>query len=245
MRALPGRSSRSNGGEPAPTRGNLQEAQRRRILRAAGELVAKRGYNAVTVELIVKRAKVSFKTFYAQFAGKEECFLELFDSTVAMVGEEIADALAAEPEAPWPQQVALALRTLFAAIVADPVLARACLVESLTAGPLLAARYEEMLRRVEPSLRRGRELSPLGAELPDTLEDALSGGVLWIPYQRLISGEVDRVEALLPEAIEFVLRPYLGEAEAGRWARWRPAPNSESGSAPPSSSSPSSAASSA
>ena len=42
--------------------------------------------------------------------------------------------------------------------------------------------------------------------------------MLWSAYQRLIVGEADRIEALLPEAIEFVLRPYLGEAEAARWA---------------------------
>ena len=76
MRALPGRDSRTSLADaPARvTRDSVKADQRQRILRATGELIAKRGYNAVTVELIVKRARVSYKAFYAHFANKEEYF---------------------------------------------------------------------------------------------------------------------------------------------------------------------------
>ena len=81
MRALPGRASRIRLPNPAPdlTRETVAEEQRRRIRRATGELVAKRGYAGVSVELIVKRARVSFKTFYKHYANKEEAFADLFD----------------------------------------------------------------------------------------------------------------------------------------------------------------------
>ena len=65
------------------TRSSAHADQRRRILRAVGELVAERGYSDVTVELIVKRAHVSFKTFYKHFASKEECFVALFEAAFA------------------------------------------------------------------------------------------------------------------------------------------------------------------
>jgi AcrR family transcriptional regulator len=222
MRALPGRASRTSLGEPPATltRAEAGADQRRRILRAAGELVAKRGYNAVTVELIVKRAKVSFKTFYAQFSGKEECFLELFDTVVARGRSQIQDALVAAGEVPWPQQVVIALEQLFATVLADPIMARACIVEAPTVGPVIVERYEGAMKALAPLIELGRQAAPEAAQLPATLEDTLAGGVLWSAYQRLIVGEVDRIEALVPEAIEFVLRPYLGEGEAARWARW-------------------------
>jgi AcrR family transcriptional regulator len=222
MRALPGRDSRRSldDSPAAVTRDRVKEDQRRRILRATGELVAKRGYNAVTVELIVKRARVSFKTFYAHFANKEECFLELFDMTMAQTQAEIDAALAAQADAPWPQQVAAALRALFNAFLADPLIARASIVEAPTVGPIIIERYEKAMTGLSPLLRLGREQSPQRDELPESLEDTLAGGVLWSAYQRLIVGEVDRIEALLPEAVEFVLRPYIGEAEAARWAQW-------------------------
>lgn len=221
MRALPGRASRISVDEPATvTRESTGDAQRQRILRATGELVGKRGYGDVTVELIVKRARVSYKTFYKHFPGKEECFLELFDSVTGDARERIDAALAAEASAAWPQRVAVALRALFESILADPLIARAIIVEAPTVGPVIVERYEGVTTGLSPLLRRGRKESSQPGELPDTLEDTLAGGVLWSAYQRLISGEVDRIEALLPEAVEFVLRPYIGQGEAARWARW-------------------------
>lgn len=230
MRALPGRDSRTSL-EDSParvTRDRVKADQRQRILRATGELVAKRGYNAVTIELIVKRAKVSYKTFYAHFSNKEACFLELFDAVMAQTRAQIDVALAAEAGAPWPQQVVAGLRALFDSFVADPLIARASIVEAPTVGPLIIERYEKAMTVLSPLLRQGRAIDmPQREELPETLEDTLAGGVLWSAYQRLIVGEADRIEALLPEAIEFVLRPYIGEVEAARWAKWSLAPAGE------------------
>jgi AcrR family transcriptional regulator len=222
MRALPGRASRTALGDSAATltREGVGEDQRQRILQATGELVAKRGYNAVTVELIVKRARVSFKTFYNHFPNKEACFLELFDSVMEEARERIGVALAADPGASWPEHVVVALGALFEVILADPLIARATIVEAPTVGPAMLDRYEAAMTGLSPLFRLGRAVSADPDALPATLEDTLAGGVLWSAYQRLIVGEVDRIEALLPEAIEFVLRPYLGEAEAAKWARF-------------------------
>lgn len=219
MRALPGRETRATLAEPpaAVTRSSAHADQRRRILRATGELVAKRGYGDVTVELIVKRAHVSYKTFYKHFSGKEDCFLELFDAVFRSTERTIRERL--DVESPWAEQVALALRTLIELIVAEPIIARAVIVEAPTVGPGIVGRYEQATKAFVPLFRAGRELNPRGAELPATIEDTLAGSVFWSAYQRLIVGEVERLPELLPELIELVLRTYLGEAEAGRIAR--------------------------
>jgi AcrR family transcriptional regulator len=221
MRALPGRASRSESGAtpPAPvTRESARRDQRRRILRATGELVAKRGYNDVTIELIVKRARVSYKTFYKHFSNKEECFLQLTDAIFMAAEREIRTRLAAEP-GEWPQRVIAALRTFVELIVSDPLIARACIVEAPTAGPVIFERYERAIKALVPLFIGGRELSPHGDQLPSTIEITLAGSVLWSAYQRLIVGEVDRIEELLPEVIELVLRPYIGDEEAARLAK--------------------------
>ncbi len=221
MRALPGRDSRSTLPPLRPTlsRESPAEDQRRRILRATGELVAKRGYADVTVARIVKAAHVSFKTFYGHYPNKEACFLDLFDTVMADASRRIDSAIAAAPEAPWPEQVIAALRAFFAVILGDPLIARAVIVEAPTVGPAIVDRYQAAMNGLSPLLRQGRRFAEPPAELPSTLEDTLAGGVLWSAYQRLSVGEVDRIEPLLPEAIEFLLRPYLGEAEAVRWAQ--------------------------
>lgn len=215
MRALPGRASRSSLAKApaAVTRASVASDQRQRILRALAELVAKRGYNDVKVGLIVKRARVSFKTFYSHFSSKEECFLALFDGAVDLASRSMTEATAAAGD-PWPRQVDAALRALFALVAADPATARACLVESPAAGPLLIARYEQARGGFASLLEPGRRLSPHEADLPPTLEDTVAGAVSWFLYQRLIVGEVDELQRRRPEALEFVLRPYLGESAA-------------------------------
>jgi AcrR family transcriptional regulator len=220
VRALPGRESRTSLPDSAQdfTRGKLDEDQRRRIRRATGELVAKRGYAGVTLELIVKRAKYSFKTFYKHYANKEEAFADLFDHAMAATEARIEAALA-DTELAWPRQVALAIRAFFESIQADPLIARACLVEGPTAGPAILARYERIATAFVPLLKRGREYNTDAQALPQTIEETLAGAVLWAAYQRLNLSEMDRLGELIPENIELVLRPYIGDAEAARIAR--------------------------
>jgi AcrR family transcriptional regulator len=220
MRALPGSSTRTSGDISVyVTRTGAAEAQRAKIRHALAELVAKRGYNDVSVKLIGERAHVSPNTFYKHYAGKQECFLELFDLTLAEARRRV---LARQPRGPgvaWTDRVAAALRTIFGEIVTHPILARVMIVEAPTVGPAIAARYEAATRELAPLLREGRALSPYREELPPTLEDSLATGVLWSAYQRLVVGEIEGIESFLPEAVEFLVRPYLGGEEALRVAR--------------------------
>jgi AcrR family transcriptional regulator len=191
--------------------------QRRRILEATADLVAEHGYQGATIEMIVRRAKVGYATFYKNFEDKEQCYLALLDSAYESTARRVQQAY--DREEAWPDRIAAGLGALFEQIVEHPNVARACLVEALTAGPEAIARHEATLKRFAPLLKPGRELNPRRAELPDTLEDTLTGGVLWVINQRLIAGEVEELKGLLPETIEFVLRPYVGEEKAAREAQ--------------------------
>jgi AcrR family transcriptional regulator len=207
VRALPGKDSRQPPGPQPVTRDAAAADQRRRILEATADLVAEQGY----------RAKVGYATFYKSFEDKEQSFLALFDAALEHTARQVEDAYEREA-GPWTDRVGAALGALFASIAEHPNVARACMVEALTAGPQAVARHEAALKRFAPLLRPGRELNPRQAELPVTLEDTLAGGVLWVVNQRLVAGKADELRALLPETLEFLLRPYVGEEEAAREA---------------------------
>ena len=217
MRALPGQASRLPPGPRPITREEAAAHQRRRILQATAELVGKRGYPATTTELIVRRAKVGYATFYKNFADKEECFLALFDDALDRATQVVGEAFDAGGDA-WPEQATAALAALFELIDSDPSLARACLVESLGAGPAAQQRYDKAVRRLAGVLRPGRGLAPNEAELPDSLEDTLAGGILWSAYERLTIDEADHLGGLLRQTLEFSLSPYIGQEEAARIA---------------------------
>lgn len=217
MRALPGKASRQPPGPEPVSRAAAAADQRRRILEATADLVAEQGYPETTIEQIVRRAKVGYATFYKHFADKQEAFLALFDAAAERTAYVVEEAYDRE-DGPWADRVGAALGALLKIVAAHPNVARACMVEALTAGPEAAARHEAALKRFAPLLRPGRELNPRRERLPETLEDTLAGGVLWVVNQRLLAGEADQVRALLPEALEFLLRPYVGEDEAAREA---------------------------
>jgi AcrR family transcriptional regulator len=217
MQALPGRASRVTPDAPPAsiTRANAHADQRRRILRAVGEVVAERGYADVTVELIVKGAHVSFKTFYKHFSGKEDCFVALFETACTATEKVICERLDAEPR-PWADQVVLAIGTFVEQVIADPVIARAVIVESPTVGPAITERYEQATKFFVPLFRAGRDLNPRGADLPETIEDTLAGAVIWAAYERLVVGRAEELAAYLPVLLELILRTYIGPVEASR-----------------------------
>ena len=217
MRALPGRESRQPPGREPVGRDAAAADQRRRILAATAELIARQGYQETTMEEIVRRARVGYKTFYKHYADKEAAFLALLDAATAHTVERVEGAYERE-EGPWPDRVGAALGALFEDVAAHPEAARCVLVEATAAGAETAARHEAALKRLARLLRPGRELNPRQAQLPETLEETLCGGVVWVLGQRLMAGEAGKLRSLLPETLEFLLRPYVGEQEAAREA---------------------------
>lgn len=194
--------------------------QRARLLFAVSELVAERGYQKTTIELIAKSARVALSTFYEQFASKEECFLAAFDGDVQAAQEVFEQVL--ERDLPWTEQVAQAMEVLIELVLAEPSRSKLVLVASQSAGPAAFKRYQAMLDWSAPMLREGRSLSPTAAKLPDGLEVALAGGLAWLMHQRLINDELDELRELLPEMIQLTLTPYVGEGEARRVAQASP-----------------------
>jgi AcrR family transcriptional regulator len=194
----------------------VTQNQRERMLLATAELVAERGYQKTTIELIAKTARVALSTFYEQFSSKEECFLAAFDETVAAAAEVFEELL--DPEQEWADQIAAALEIFLEMVVNEPARARLCIVEAQAAGGASLARYQGMLERVAPKLREGRLHNPRSSRLPDGLEVAIVGGLIWLVHQRLVADQADEIKGLLPEMLQVTLTPYVGEVEAGRAA---------------------------
>ena len=212
-------TARSTTMRPPPGRQQLSrefitQHQRARIIAALAEETVARGYRAVTVADIVRRAGIARNTFYENFSSKQDCFLATQDFAVEEALRRVVDA-ATKVES-WQDRVADGLAAFLHYVASEPALARTCIVEALSAGPASLARYEESLQSFIPLFRIGRKVSPRGEELPETLEETIIGGIFWVIYQRIIRGETERIEQLLPELVEFALTPYIGAEAAKR-----------------------------
>jgi len=208
-------STRPAPGQHRLSREFITQHQRARIIAALAEETAAQGYRAVTVADVVRRAGIARNTFYDNFSSKEDCFLATQDFAVEEALRRVVEA--ATKVDSWQARVDAGLAAFLHYVTSEPALARTCIVEALSAGPAALARYEESLQAFIPLFRIGRKVSPHGEDLPETLEETIIGGVFWIIYQRIILGETEEIEQLLPELVEFALTPYVG-AEAARKA---------------------------
>lgn len=185
--------------------------QRQRILAAAAEVFAERGYRRVSVADIVKAAAIARGRFYDHFSSKEDCFFGLYDAAaataVAAVGEACAD-----PSKEFPDRVGAGIDTLLSRIEADRDLARACIVEGPVVGPAISDRFEKLICDFAALLRSGRD-GDSAAELPETVEESVVGGLYWLLYYALLEERPKRVSRLRPQLVEFALIPFIG-AEA-------------------------------
>ncbi|HWM63298.1 MAG TPA: TetR/AcrR family transcriptional regulator [Solirubrobacterales bacterium] len=200
------------------SREQVAHHQRERLIAGLAVAVAAKGYAAVTLADITREAKVSRRVFYENFEGKEECFLAAFQVVVAHLRELIDDAV--EEAADWPHEAIAATRAVLGFFASEPDLARLCLVESRSAGPAVAARFNEAVGGLKPLLAGGRVERPSEKErpLPASTEDSVLGSLVSLVFRKVAAGEADRLGDLLPECSEFVLAPYLGADEASRLA---------------------------
>jgi len=190
--------------------------QRERLIAGLAEAVAKKGFAGATITDITGEAAVSRRTFYEHFANKDECFLAAFD----VVGEQLLDRVyaTAREQASWPEGVRACLDAILRYLAAEPSLARLLMVEGLFAGPVIYDRYREAVSSLIPLFKQGREISAKAAELPETTEEALVGGVAGLINRRILAGEAESLPGLLSDLVRFVLAPYMGAVEAEREA---------------------------
>jgi hypothetical protein len=128
----------------------------------------------------------------------------------------ILDACGAEQD--WPVKVAAGLRAGLEFAAADPAAAHTLTNGALALGTDGSDRYERLVAYLGERLLAGREERPEGNRLPEITERAMAGGVLTLVAQRVDEGRAGELRALVPEAIQFVLTPYLGADEARRLA---------------------------
>lgn len=180
--------------------------KRRRMMDAIAELMAEQGYEATKIADIVRRAAVARKTLYDNFDGKEDLFLSAIDSTTTemrMAVEEACNLSSGDPEG----SIVAGLEALLDFIAEHPAAARMCMVEAISATPSSARLYDAAVHEFVEMLKRS---APEEADLPETIEESLVGGVAWILQLQIRKGEAGSAPELLPELSQFVLSPYLG-----------------------------------
>lgn len=186
--------------------------QRERILAAVVELVAERGYRAVSVAAIIKQAKTGRLKFYELFDSKQDCFLAAYDAGLAEASSRAQAALEKAGDS-FADRLDASIAALLGYLDERPDLARAMVVEAPLLGAAMADRKGSTLAAFEPLLA-GARADAKKAKLPADLEESILDGLYWLLYDAILTGKPKRLTKLRPALVEFALMPFIGPAAA-------------------------------
>ncbi len=102
----------SNSAEPATT------PSRQRLLTGMAAALREKGFKATTVADVVRHAKVSRRTFYEEFSGREQCYVALLEQQDRRVVEAVRTAVRGGSS--WRDQVHQAIEAYVDVVAADP-----------------------------------------------------------------------------------------------------------------------------
>jgi AcrR family transcriptional regulator len=151
--------------------GSAADAFRDRLLDGLAQSIAERGYRDTTVADVVRIAKTSKRTFYDQFASKQECFIELLRANNEDMIQKIRGS--ADPEAHWADQIRSAAAAYVDHIAARPAITLSWIREAPALGTvalplhrIAMGQFADMLVDLTdtPGFRRA-ELPPIARPL--------------------------------------------------------------------------------
>ncbi len=192
----------------------VSDIQRARLLAGAVGVIDELGYPRTTVGQITTRARVSRRTFYELFTGREECLVALVDHVVEQVTAELAE-LDLDGHS-WNQQIRAGLATILSFFDREPALARVSVVHTLRAGAAVQERREHVIAGLVAAVDRGRLHGARGEACGALTAEGLVGAALAIICTRLQRPAPAPLSGLLGELMALIVLPYMGPAAARR-----------------------------
>jgi AcrR family transcriptional regulator len=196
-----------------PLAAQMQDSARERIVLATAETVTREGYRATTVAQIVKLAGLDRRAFYKQFADKPQAFIAVQELAFRRAMAVTAGAFFSVDA--WPERVWEAGRTLTQFIEQNPALAHACLIDGHAAGPLAAARLEELTLAFTLFLQEGYGREPPLNQPAELALEGVAAICFEIAYRSARGSGEPAIARLVGHLAYLCLAPFLGAERAG------------------------------
>jgi AcrR family transcriptional regulator len=205
-RSKPDAPSRLPRGRHALAPEQVLHDQRERLLAAVPAVAAERGYEAMSVADIVKRAAVSRNAFYKSFRDKQDCVAVAHEAG----HERLFEVLSAPcyEGAAIKERVAGSLAAALDMLDAEPDLARFLFVEAPSAGEDIALRYHEWLQRYGTLLRSAAPDLPPKSSPPPEVEGVIVGGIASRIASEVLRGRGAQLRDLTAPFVEYTLAFY-------------------------------------
>jgi AcrR family transcriptional regulator len=182
----------------------VRRHQRLRIYGGMVEAVATSGYAGTSVKQVIGLAGVSRRSFYEQFANKQECFLATFDLIAARGFKRVKDAyLSTGGE--LEQRIRAAVEEFTDEIESNAKGAGLAIVEAQTAGPAGLARLRRATITFERMLASSYAHAPDVGPLPAPIVRGIVGGMHEATSVHLRAGHAQEIPELSEELVGWTL----------------------------------------
>ena len=186
----------------------IRAATRDKILQAAREVFAQKGYHRALVDDIVRASQTSKGAVYHHFPNKEALFLALVDEFAGRLAEAVADAIGGAHGALGKVEAAVTAGLETFARHRD--LARILLLESVSLGPAYQRKRQEVLGRFAALIQAHLDEAVAEGSIPplDTRVATLAwlGALNEVVMQWLHRGEPDLLTEAVPALAPLLLR---------------------------------------
>lgn len=183
-------------------------ATRERILQAALETFAQKGYHRALVDDIVRASRTSKGAVYHHFPNKEALFLALVDDFAGRLATAVAAAIGGAHGAL--AKVQAALTAGLEVFAAHRELARILLLESVSLGPAYQSKRLEVHERFASLIRTYLDEAVAEGSIPalDTRVATLAwlGALNEVVIQWLYTGKPDLLTEAVPALTPMLLR---------------------------------------
>lgn len=181
---------------------------RQRLINALAVTISREGYGGAKIQDLVREAKVSLRTFYAEFPNKEECFLALNEQITAAILELVRSSVTFEES--WREEMRKGFVAYFQALEAAPRLTYAVVIELATLSDRargarqagLAQLYDVVLEQIEEGRRRYPDVPSRSISL--RMVQALMGGVIEMMVDLVVRDEIHRLTELSDVATDLM-----------------------------------------
>jgi TetR/AcrR family transcriptional regulator len=178
--------------------------QRTRIHGAMVEAVAASGYERTSVRQVVGLAGVSRRSFYEQFANKQECFLATFDLIATRGAKRINEAYRAS-QGDLEERLTASFREFAEVVEANWNGASLVIVEAQAAGAPGLMRLRRATATVEQMISSSFEQAPGASTLPRPVVRGIAGGLHGATSTCVREGSATELAALGGEMLRWTL----------------------------------------
>lgn len=181
---------------------------RQRLLDALAIVVIRDGFVGAKIQDVVKEARVSLRTFYAEFPNKEACFLALYQQQTEAILGLIGDDL--DFSRPWKDVMRVGFERYFNVLLLYPRMTHAVTIELATlsqeAREVRQGTLDQYVDLIIDLVERGRQANPdiPSRSLTPLMVRAIMGGVIELVFNSVVRDELDRLPELIDTATELL-----------------------------------------